>query len=270
MATPVAARSLSWPQLYLGLSFTTLATLLLELSLTRIFSVVYHYHLAFLAISIALFGLGAGGVFSYIVAGWRTNLFAAMGSLAAVDGAAVVASLWFLLSRQGELSYLTLAAVYLACAVPFFLAGAIVSLAIAEAVERIDRAYFFDLAGAAAGCLLLIEFLNFFGGPDTVIAAGVFYCVAAAIWFNLAGADRSRAGAVAFSLALVMLMVVNHNSHWVDVHFAKGQKLPPERFVKWNSFSRVGVHFDGIWSIVIDADAATGIASFDWDHWTAA
>jgi hypothetical protein len=268
LATPVAERTISWPQLYLGLSFTTLATLLLELSLTRIFSVVFHYHLAFLAISIALFGLGAGGVFSYVVAGWRVNLFSAIGSLAAANGAVVVASLWFLLSREGELGYATLAAVYLASAIPFFIAGAVVSLAISEAVERIDRAYFFDLAGAAAGCLILIEFLNVFGGPNTVIAAGVFYCVAAAIWFNLAGADRSRAGAVAFSLLLVVLMVVNHKSHWVDVHFAKGQKLPPERFVRWNSFSRVGVHFDGIWSIVIDADAATGIASFDWDHWT--
>ena len=57
-----------WPQLYLGVAFTTLATLILELSLTRIFSVVFYYHFAFLAISIALFGLGAGGLFSYVVA----------------------------------------------------------------------------------------------------------------------------------------------------------------------------------------------------------
>src|SRR5258708_1458331 len=38
-----------------------MATLLLELSLTRIFSVVVYYHMAFLPISIAMFGLGAGG-----------------------------------------------------------------------------------------------------------------------------------------------------------------------------------------------------------------
>ena len=47
-----------WPQVYLCVALTTLATLLLELSLTRIFSVVFYYHFAFLAISIALFGLG--------------------------------------------------------------------------------------------------------------------------------------------------------------------------------------------------------------------
>ena len=67
--------SLPWPQVYLCVALTTLATLLLELSLTRIFSVVFYYHFAFLAISIALFGLGAGGVFSYVVAGWKAPLF---------------------------------------------------------------------------------------------------------------------------------------------------------------------------------------------------
>src|SRR5208282_3556231 len=71
-----------WTQLYLGLGFTTLATLILELSLTRIFSVVFYYHFAFLAISIALFGLGAGGVYSYIVAKWEPNLFAKLGAVA--------------------------------------------------------------------------------------------------------------------------------------------------------------------------------------------
>ena len=42
------------------------ATLLMtELALTRIFSVVMYYHFAFLAISIALFGLSASGVFAF-------------------------------------------------------------------------------------------------------------------------------------------------------------------------------------------------------------
>ena len=45
-----------------GLALTSFAALLLELALTRLFSVVLFYHFAFLAISIALLGLGAGGV----------------------------------------------------------------------------------------------------------------------------------------------------------------------------------------------------------------
>src|SRR4051812_46996269 len=40
--------------------------LMIELALTRIFSVVMYYHFAFLAISIALFGLSASGVFAYL------------------------------------------------------------------------------------------------------------------------------------------------------------------------------------------------------------
>src|SRR5215475_13898160 len=42
------------------------ASLLLELSLTRLFSVVLFYHFAFFAISVALLGLGSGGVFAHI------------------------------------------------------------------------------------------------------------------------------------------------------------------------------------------------------------
>jgi hypothetical protein len=252
--------------LYLGLGFTTLATLVLELSLTRIFSVVFYYHFAFLAISIALFGLGAGGVFSYVVTGRPGNLYSKIGSFGLANAVCVVASLWFILSRPASLGYATLAGVYLASALPFFLAGTMVSIAISEAIERVDRAYFFDLAGAATGCLVLIPFLNVFGGPNTVIAAGVFYGIAAAVWFHQAGRARLRAAGVLVSLVLVTLMVVNGKLHWLDVRIAKGQALPPERFVAWNSFSRIAVT-SGLY-IIIDADAGTAIAPQDWDRLT--
>src|SRR5687767_1129527 len=75
----VREEAFSWPQVYLSVVLTTLATLILELSLTRIFSVVFNYHFAFMAISIALFGLGAGGVFSYVIADWRGRLFSKLG-----------------------------------------------------------------------------------------------------------------------------------------------------------------------------------------------
>ena len=49
-----------------GIALCSFAALLLELALTRLFSVVLFYHFAFLAISIALLGLGAGGVFAHL------------------------------------------------------------------------------------------------------------------------------------------------------------------------------------------------------------
>jgi hypothetical protein len=254
-----------WPQLYLGVAFTTLATLILELSLTRIFSVVFYYHFAFLAISIALFGLGAGGLFSYVVAGRGGNIFYKLGVLAVVNSVAVVASLVYILTRAGEFGSLTLAGVYFASALPFFFSGAAVSTAVAEAIQRVDRVYFFDLLGAAVGCLVLVPFLNYFGGPNTVIAASVLLAVSAAIWYNLAGTLRGRAGAVTLALVLVALMAFNGKSHLIDIRYAKGHRLAQESFVRWNPISRIALLNPNSSDpeIVIDADASTGIPKFD-------
>jgi len=49
-----------------GIAVTSAALLMTELVLTRIFSVTMFYHFAFLAISIALLGLSASGVFVYV------------------------------------------------------------------------------------------------------------------------------------------------------------------------------------------------------------
>jgi len=48
---------------YLGLFIVSLATLTLEISLTRFFSVSKWYHFAFMVVSIALFGIGVSGSF---------------------------------------------------------------------------------------------------------------------------------------------------------------------------------------------------------------
>src|ERR1700738_2915184 len=104
-----------------------MATLLLELSLTRIFSVVFYYHFAFLAISIAMFGLGLGGVFSYVVAGWKAPLFARLGWLSAFNSLLPVLALAVILSRGNEITFWDFGLVYLCTALPFFVSGAIVS-----------------------------------------------------------------------------------------------------------------------------------------------
>ncbi len=243
-----------------------MATLLLELATTRIFSVVFYYHFAFLAISIALFGLGAGGVFSYVAATWRGSLFSKLGALSLANALAPVASLLFVLTRSGEFSNWTLVGVYFFSALPFFLAGAIVSLAISETIERVQTVYFFDLLGAACGCLLLLPFLTLLNGPNTVIASGVLFAVAAAFWYNLSGWQIMRACAVLIALWLTALIVYNLKRPVIDVKYAKGQTLSGEQFIKWNGISRIAVSKEpssGMTQIVIDADASTGI--FEWD-----
>ncbi len=245
---------------------TTLATLLLELTLTRIYSVIFYYHFAFLAISVALFGLGAGGVFSYVVSGWPGSLYQKLGRLAAWNSLSVICSLVFLLTRTGSPGNAELLVIYFFSALPFLLAGAIVSLVISETIEKVERVYFFDLLGAAGGCLLLIPLLDTFGGPNTVIAVAVLFAATSAIWYNLAKEFKGRVAAVALALALTALFVFNLRSDWIDVRYAKGQALENEQFVKWNSFSRIAVAKEGgtnLPNIVIDADAATGIFSQD-------
>ena len=205
--------SIPWPQLYLGVALTTLATLLLELSLTRIFSVVFYYHLAFLAISIALFGLGVGGVFSYVVAGWKAPLFRKLGRLSALNSLLVIAGAGRDSGAEGRARRnWDLALVYFTTALPFFVSGTIVSLAISETIERVDRVYFFDLLGAAGGCLLLVPLLNQFGGPSTVIAAAILFAVAGAIWHSMAGSVTGRAASVALALALVAFVIYNQHA----------------------------------------------------------
>src|SRR5258705_4756351 len=51
----------------LGVAAVSAAVLMTELALTRIFSVTMYYHFAFLAISIALFGLSVSGVAVYLL-----------------------------------------------------------------------------------------------------------------------------------------------------------------------------------------------------------
>ena len=264
--------STPWSQVYLCISLTTLASLLLELSLTRVFSVVFYYHFAFLAISIALFGLGAGGVFSYVVAGWKAPLFARLGRLSAINSLLVIIALTVLLGEAHDPSGWDLALVYFTSALPFFLAGSIVSLAISETIDRVDRVYFFDLLGAAGGCLVLIPLLSLpQGGLSTVIAAGILFAAAAAIWQSMAGSRMGRAGSVALALLLVAFLAFNTKIHLLAIRYAKNQKIENESFEKWNSFSRIAIAPEkgsGTPTIFIDADASTAIAHFDFSHLT--
>ena len=232
------------------------------------FSVVFYYHFAFLAISIALFGLGVGGIFSYVVSEWKGNFYAKLGTLAALNSVAVLLALLFIITRSGELSNLTLALIYLVSALPFFFSGAVVSLAVSETIARVDRVYFFDLLGASGGCLLLVPLLNSLGGPNTILSVAVIFAASSAVWYNLANGKAGRVVSVALALGFVALTVYNARTHLIDVHYAKGSKLPHELFSRWNSFSRIGVAREsgGMLSIIIDADAATGIPNFDLDR----
>ena len=255
------------------MALTTSATLLLELSLTRIFSVVFYYHFAFLAISIALFGLGVGGVLSYTLSGWKLPLYRKLGVLSLVTAALAVDVLVVVLSRGADIGPAEFALIYFVNSLPFIGAGIIISLVISETIERVDRVYFYDLLGAAAGCLGLVALLNSVGGPNTVIAVSILFAAAGAVWFAIDGYKLGRIVSVGVGIAFTILIIVNTRFHAIEVHYAKGQKLHNEQFIKWNPISRIGLAKesdakDASEMIYIDADASTAIAKFDFAHLT--
>jgi hypothetical protein len=251
-------------------ALTTSGTLLLELALTRIFSVVFYYHFAFLAISIALFGLGVGGVLSYVVAPGG-QIYKKLGVISLINAALALGAVMFVLTRGADIGTFELAIIYFTIALPFIGSGIIVSLAISETIERIDKVYFFDLMGAAAGCIALVALLNAVGGPNTIISVSILFAAAGALWFSLAGCRMGRIAGVGVGLAFTMLLIANFGHPFIEVHYAKGLKLRDEQYTKWNSISRIGLapDKDAGEMIFIDADASTAIANFDFNHLTA-
>src|ERR1039457_1453336 len=92
-ATPAQAVAAVSPRgAALAIGLMSFSALLLELGLTRLFSVVLFYHFAFLAISIALLGLGAGAVFAYLRRQWleRWSVGELGGLLCAVNALIIV------------------------------------------------------------------------------------------------------------------------------------------------------------------------------------
>ena len=70
MNAPRADRTSAGPAVYAGLFFTTLSTLMYEIMLTRIFSVTMWYHFAFVAVSVALFGMTLGALIVHLWPRW--------------------------------------------------------------------------------------------------------------------------------------------------------------------------------------------------------
>ena len=257
-----------------GIGLSSFAALLLELALTRLFSVVLFYHFAFLAISIALLGLGAGGVFAYLAKSWlmrfETRNLAAW--LCVANALLIPVVLEIVLHTPVSLqlsmaNFLRLTAIYIASAVPFFLTGLQFSIIFARESGHIPRLYGADLCGGALACLGIVPLLNLLGGPNTILFAALVAAVAGSVWAMTAGVRR-----ITLTLASVLLGLIaaNHSGKLFDVVYAKGEFRDPAKveFARWNAISRVEVdRQDNAKVIVIDADANTFIMNSDPQQW---
>jgi spermidine synthase len=273
LSAPSVAPEVSESTLLAGLGLSSFATLLLELALTRLFSVILFYHFAFLAISIALLGLGAGGVFAYVRKPQLSrNTTRTLGSrLCILNSIAILLVLEIVLHVPVALevsgkNFLNLTVIYLTSAVPFFLTGVLFSVIFSRESRRIPLLYGADLGGGALACVAVVPLLNWIGGPNTILMASAALAVAAAVWAPSHNGRRLAGALLAFFLILIS---ANLSDKLIDVVYAKGVFRNPAwvEFARWNALSRVEVDRWGpAKSVVIDADASTYIMNVEPDH----
>src|SRR5690242_15965653 len=183
MSTPINIRH------YLGLFLISLATLLLELSLTRVLSVSLWYHFGFLVISTALLGFGASGVTLALWTGLREkrNLDSALGILGLLFALSVVLSFWvmqkipfdpFAVAVEHRQLF-CMPSYFLVAAIPFFWSGLAISLLLTRGSNEVNRLYAYDLVGAGIGCALVTLTIPRFGGSGAVLFSAFVGALAA-------------------------------------------------------------------------------------------
>lgn len=255
--------------LHLGVALTSCSALLLQVLLTRLFSVTMFYHFAFMAISLAMLGMSCGGVLVYR---WREQLGGREQALLAWSclGLAATTVLAVAVILHGSVAYapeafslLALARVYLVAALPFCFAGFALALAMRTHSEHCGLLYRSDLLGAGVGCALAIPLLDACGGVGGVLIVAVLACAAGlAFAWPLGGWRRAAAGlAVATGVGLA---IGNAQQGWIGVrHDRAGEADGGFVYEGWNSYSRVTVtgdpERDPFLLLAIDADAASPI-----------
>jgi len=179
-------------KLIFSILVVTFSTMLLEVLMTRVFSVIYLGQFAFLIISLALFGYGLSGVY-LSVSKWarKENSLAYLErfllgfalSIPLVYKFSLTVTVDFLNLFQSWQNLLALALNFIILVVPFFFAGVALALIFASYSQQIGRLYFIDLAGAALGSLAIIPLIPVLG-PTRIIL--ILFLLVMMAWLLLA------------------------------------------------------------------------------------
>ncbi len=246
-----------------GLFLLCMCVLMLQIIETRILSVISYYHLAFFAISMAMFGMTAGSLIAYFNQALSApeRLAAHLSWIAAGFAVTTVLSTVVLISTvllDPSLGILLSAMLWLkliaALLPPYVFAGMGISLALTRSPWPVGLVYGSDLGGAAFGCLgalALIELLDAVSAMFMIAAVGA----AAAFAFRLACAAAEIAAVALPKWAFVLgkpaglfagfaLLAVGNAAiqpHGLLLSFAKGRVENPQdvAYMRWNSYSRI-------------------------------
>lgn len=200
---------------FAGTFFVSMAILLLELVLTRIWSVTMGYHFAFMAISLAVFGSTIGSLAVYAF----PNRFAASQLQSLLPLNALYFGLSTVVSFLVQLNipfapHLNLIGIgstllsFLVVSIPFYFGGVCITLALTKLPEYTSGMYAADLAGATAGCLCYVGAANFTDGPTVVFLVSTVASLASVFYSLTTGASRSLKLVAVVSCLLGCLYVI--------------------------------------------------------------
>jgi spermidine synthase len=238
-----------------GLFFITLATMMLEILLTRIFSVTMWYHFAFVAISLAMFGMTVGALKVYrhpeLYDETSTKRQMALSALwfAITAIVSVLAHVLVPFRSQPTLAVVWIAVTYFVLAFPFYFSGVCVCAALTKFPRSVSGLYAADLFGAAMGCIVLIYVLRVTDAPTAVVLVGLLGCIGAVLFAADAAERRLRTASLILGTAFGIFVIINtilaqNQASLLRLTWAKGEHEPPSLYEKWNSFSRITVRGD--------------------------
>jgi len=254
---------------------------LLEVLLTRIFSVTLSHHFAFAAISIGMLGLATAGV--------RISLSPKRFTRERAEVDIPRAALLFALATLGALVLLVrfgvslefswkrvliLVCIYCVAVVPFYFGGLAMTLVFTHHRDRFARLYAADLAAAGLAGLLVVPLLVWLGGPGAVAASAVLSLLGVLAAFP-ALPRKERLASFAVVALCVGLVAFDGQIGALKLRKPKGRMGDVVLFEAWNALSRLAVYDTpmGPWSLGpnykgpvamgyamdIDANAATPI-----------
>ena len=234
---------------------------MLQVIQTRILSVVAWYHLAFFAISMAMFGLTVGAVWVYLrrdrfterTLSYDLSYFSTAFALSTLFCLIVQLSLTPIVSRSLT-SILTWAELAICLSIPFFFSGIAVSLALTRSPFPVGRVYGADLLGAALGCLGVLVLLNNTDGPSAILWVGAI-AASAALFFSrsdIGGTPQTkppldsllRHRTIIFTLIATCAVLNGLSDYGLQPLVAKGKFEAGNTHVfrEWNTFSRIAVY----------------------------
>ncbi len=190
---------------YLNLFLLSSTVLCFEIVSTRISSLIFAYDYAFIILSLAILGIGTGGIFSY----YRISNGEVSAAPKLFSGILFLEGI-FLLSfvvAVAEFGITNYFVFFFLLIIPFFLAGIVYAQLFKLYAEYGFALYASDLAGAAFGSVASVGVLNYFGAPNSVLflAIVVFVC---ALIFSSGRIQKARLTAIGSFLALASIMLL--------------------------------------------------------------